>query len=194
MITHDPTELLRARAARLRVSVERGRSVRWTLRLWSLLVRERDGYRCVSCGGVGGLQAHHIVRKTLYPWGAFEPGNGITLCRECHGRIHEHFNGRPSLTLPLGAENGDDQDEWAYLFGLLVDDSTERGLDPDEFYFLGDHMLMFFVRCQGYAPLLDSVKRGEISRIWFAHQIWRSMPEQWYTNVVSEIVRLNLSV
>jgi len=34
--------------------------------------------------------------------------------------------------------------------------------------------------------------RGEISRIRFAHEIWRGMSEVWYTNFVSEVIRLNL--
>ena len=58
---------------------------------------------------------------------AFETGNGITLCRECHGRVHAEFNGRPDLNLPLGAEQGDDQGEWAFLFGLLRNDAIRRG-------------------------------------------------------------------
>jgi len=138
------------------------------------------------------LQAHHVIRKTLYPWGVFELGNGVTLCHECHGRIHAQFNGRPNLSLPLGAEQGDDQDEWAFLFGLLRDDAVRQGLDEDEFYYLGDHMLKFFVHCQGYEDLHGMVMRGEMSRIMFAHEIWRPMPQAWYTNLASEIIKLNL--
>lgn len=176
----------------LMTAIERGRSGKWILRLWSRFIKTRDSFRCVCCDSTQRIQAHHVIRKTLYPWGAFETGNGITLCHECHGRVHAEFNGQPDMVLPLGAEQGDDQDEWAFLFGLLRDDAVQRGLDEGEFYHLGDHMLKFFVRCQGYKELHQRVMLGEMSRIRFAHEVWRPMPEAWYTNFVSELVRLNL--
>jgi hypothetical protein len=101
------------------------------------------------------------------------------------------FNGRPDLSLPLGAEQGDDQDEWAFLFGLLVDDAIRRDLPQDEFYYIGDHILEFSHACQGYEELRETVVRGDISRIRFAHEIWRTMPEGFYSGFVSELIRLN---
>lgn len=124
----------------------------------------------------------------LYPWGAFEPGNGISLCRQCHRKVHEAFNRRPDLSVPFGAESGDDQDEWAFLFGILHDDAVGRGLEPDEFYFIGDHMLGFFVKAQGYADLYASVESGELSRLRFAHEIWRLMPEEFYVDLGSTLL------
>lgn len=144
----------------LTVAIERNRSEKWILRLWSRFIKIRDGYRCVCCESKEKVQAHHIVRKTLYPWGAFEIGNGISLCHVCHGRVHAQFNGRPDWLLPLGAEQGDDQDEWAFLFGLLLDDARSRSLDQDEFYYVGDHMLKFFMQCQGYEDLYELVAKG----------------------------------
>lgn len=48
-------------------------------------VFERDGYRCVICGEVGGdLNAHHIKKYSEYPLLRYEANNGITLCRKCH--------------------------------------------------------------------------------------------------------------
>ncbi len=99
-------------------------------------------------------------------------------------------NGRADLTQPLGA--GDDQDEWAFLFGLLVEDATQRGLDHDEFYFLDDHMLKFFVNVQGYEELYAMVMRGDITRIRYSYEIWRNMPKVWYTDVVAQLIRANL--
>lgn len=181
---------IRRRKASLILAVERKRSTKWILQLWSRFIREHDSYRCVCCKSSEGIEAHHIVRKTLYPWGATASGNGITLCGKCHKRVHEESNGRADLALPLS--EGDDQDEWAFLFGLLNDDAEARGLDKDEFYFLDDHMLRFFVRVQGYEHLYERAMRGECSRIRFAHAIWQRMPEAWYKNVVSEIIKLNL--
>lgn len=174
-------------------AIARGRSDKWVLRLWSRFIRRRDGGCCINCRSPKRVQAHHVVRKALYPWGAFETGNGISLCWDCHRKIHAQFNARPDFTLPIGAEEGDDQDEWAYLFGLLHEDACTRGLPEDEFYYIGDHMLMFFVRCQGYEELLELVAEGTMTRIRCAHEIWRTMPEAFYTNFVSELVLANLS-
>lgn len=180
---------IRRRKHSLIIAIEKKRSTRWILQLWSHFIRERDLNRCVNCKSTKSLQAHHIVRKTLYPWGAFDSGNGITLCFQCHRRIHEKFNGRADLSSPLG--EGDDQDEWAFLFGLLLDDAISRGLNEDEFYFLNDHMLKFFVSIQGYENLYKNVLQGNLSRMRFAHEIFRKMPEIWFDNFFDKLIKLN---
>jgi hypothetical protein len=43
------------------------------------------------------------------------------------------------------------------------------------------------VACQGYEPLLDSVASGEMSRIRFAHEIWRAMPQSFYSQLGRQI-------
>jgi hypothetical protein len=171
------------------MAVDKRRSSRWILQLWSRFIRERDLHRCVNCGSTDGLQAHHIVRKTLYPWGAFDTGNGITLCHQCHRKIHERFNGRADLDSPLG--EGDDQDEWAFLFSLLLEDAIARGLNEDEFYYISDNMLKFFVNIQGNENLYNMVIQGKVSRIRFAHEAWSEMPQAWYENFLGELFRLN---
>jgi len=176
---------------RLHRAIERERSLKWCLRLWARFVKARDGNKCVSCGSSSAIHAHHIVRRTLYPWGMLELGNGITLCRDCHRRVHDEFNGRPDLTEPLGAQGGDDQDEWAYLFGILRDDAVARRIDEDEFYFLGDFMLRFFTKVQGYEELYEFVQQGKLSRIRFAHEIWRTMPQSFYENFGTKLIELN---
>ncbi|EKE76029.1 HNH nuclease [Oceanibaculum indicum P24] len=182
---------IKERKQALERAILRRRSRKWLLQLWSRFIKTRDAFRCLSCDSPDGIQAHHIIRKTLYPQAALELGNGITLCSECHNRVHEKFNGRPDLSLPLGAEQGDDQDEWSYLFGLLLDDAKKRGIPEDDFYHLSDEVLGFSVSFQGYHELFDLVNEGKISRIQFAHEIWRSMPETFYEYFISELVRLN---
>lgn len=196
MIDAVSDDLSRIRAAKsaLNSALAKGRSRKWLFRLWSSFIRARDAFRCVCCEATGPLQAHHIIRKTLNPYCSFDLGNGITLCSVCHGRVHAEFNGRPDLTLPLGAEQGDDQDEWAFLFGLLRDDAIRRNLPEDELYFVNDATLKFSLDFQGYQSLYNLVMKGEISRVRYMHEVWRSMPEDFYDNCVSELIRLNLSV
>lgn len=182
---------LRCQKAKLDRALRLARSMKWCLTLWSRFVRARDAHRCVACGSNERIQAHHIFRKSTYERGRFELGNGITLCQSCHQVPHAHFNSRADLRQPLGAQGGDDQDEMAFLYGALLDDADERNLSHDDFYGLSNEMLQFFVAVQGYESLYWAVQEGRISRLRMAHEIWRSMPEGWYTDVVQKIVELN---
>ena len=51
---------------------------------WQVL--QRDGWRCQQCGSRTNLQVHHIQLRSQLGHDAEE--NLITLCSECHARIH----------------------------------------------------------------------------------------------------------
>jgi len=55
-------------------------------KLWSSIIRNRDGYKCQWCGKVSNKNhAHHIVAKSLSnPLGFYDLRNGMTLCYRCH--------------------------------------------------------------------------------------------------------------
>lgn len=56
---------------------------------WRKTVFERDHYTCKVCGQVGGkLNAHHIKRFADYPELRLAVTNGITLCEDCHRKVH----------------------------------------------------------------------------------------------------------
>jgi 5-methylcytosine-specific restriction endonuclease McrA len=48
---------------------------------------KRDGYKCRVCGDGEGLTVHHITPRS--EGGTDDPENLITLCDECHSRIHK---------------------------------------------------------------------------------------------------------
>lgn len=66
-------------------------------KVWRELVFKRDGYTCAICNRHGGnLVVHHIVRfskilkmneedRRKIIW---DIGNGMTLCKDCHKKIH----------------------------------------------------------------------------------------------------------
>jgi 5-methylcytosine-specific restriction endonuclease McrA len=49
-------------------------------------VLERDGWRCQVCGSMQNLQVHHLKFRSRS--GGDVEQNLITLCGECHARIH----------------------------------------------------------------------------------------------------------
>ena len=60
------------------------RSPRW--KAVRLQVKQRDGFKCVSCGAHGRLECDHIKPVRTHPELAFDPENLQTLCITCHSR------------------------------------------------------------------------------------------------------------
>lgn len=61
--------------------------------LWRKKVFERDLYHCRICEqNTDNLQAHHIKPFSVFPDLMFNLENGITLCLECHNKIHKYYN------------------------------------------------------------------------------------------------------
>lgn len=57
---------------------------------WRTKVFQRDGFKCQICGQVGGeLNAHHIKSFAKHVDLRFDIDNGVTLCKECHKRVHK---------------------------------------------------------------------------------------------------------
>jgi len=50
-------------------------------------VLERDSWRCQNCGSMQHLQVHHLELRSQS--GSDVEQNLITLCTECHARIHQ---------------------------------------------------------------------------------------------------------
>ncbi len=63
------------------------RKNRWLVDRYRPIVLERDGYKCRQCGKRGDLEVHHI--KPLSRGGSPAPKNCLTLCVDCHIKVHE---------------------------------------------------------------------------------------------------------
>jgi len=58
--------------------------------IWRNEVYKRDYWTCRLCGYKGKqIVAHHIKLFSDFPELRFSVDNGITLCRNCHARIHK---------------------------------------------------------------------------------------------------------
>lgn len=98
------------------------------LRLWSRFVRLRDGFHCVRCGNRWRVSAHHVCRRSLMPEAAFQIGNGITLCENCHRDVHRGYSGHPGMNMPMDAEGGEKISIMEDLYGRLFVDGDNWGL------------------------------------------------------------------
>jgi hypothetical protein len=150
--TTDAPDLgaITAKLAKLQVALASGSPREQCLRRWSAFIRERDGHRCVDCHSRECLSAHHICRKSFLAEAQFQTGNGITLCSTCHREMHQGFNARPDLSVPVDAQGGEKLAAMERLYSILTDDAVERGLMQEDFYFLSDELLASFKRMQGY--------------------------------------------
>jgi 5-methylcytosine-specific restriction endonuclease McrA len=78
---------IRAKAPRLRLDPESYGELRRQ-------VLERDGWRCQMCGSMLHLQVHHQTFRSHS--GGDVVQNLITLCSDCHARIHQRPRRRNS--------------------------------------------------------------------------------------------------
>ncbi len=144
-------QLLKSKLSKLQKAVSAGLSRSYCLSIWSDFVRYRDGQRCVDCHATNGLAAHHIFRKVIASPAQFDPGNGITLCRQCHKDCHKGFNRRPDLSLPIDAESGEKLEVMERLYCILYQDSIERDLASEPLYSLSAVVISMLKKMQGYS-------------------------------------------
>ncbi len=159
---------------RLLRALRNGRSLRYCHRLWSSVIRIRDGGVCLLCGSSENLAAHHILRKCLADEFRFEPGNGIALCRACHMEVHEKYNGAPDMGAPMDFQGGENVERMVYLLSLLV--LRARKIEPLNggllAYYLSDSYVLASKRFQGFA---DDAEFSGIP-LEQVYDIWRMSP------------------
>jgi ribosomal protein S27AE len=51
-------------------------------------VLKRDNNMCQKCGSIENLHVHHIKSFSKNPDERYNINNGITLCKECHQKLH----------------------------------------------------------------------------------------------------------
>lgn len=59
-------------------------------RNWRKLIFKRDHFTCIKCGHrFIHIIAHHRKSVADYPYLIFDINNGITLCKDCHKKVHQ---------------------------------------------------------------------------------------------------------
>lgn len=83
-------------------AIKATRQAQW--RKTRIVVMERDHHRCRACGSRHGLEAHHVVMRSL--GGKDDASNLIALCKDCHRSVHGHVlilrwngHGNPARTV-----------------------------------------------------------------------------------------------
>jgi 5-methylcytosine-specific restriction endonuclease McrA len=69
-------------------------------KLWKRIL-DRDGWRCQHCGDPKNLQVHHIQSRSSL--GSDEEANLITLCANCHARLHGRIPGDNRVQICLSS-------------------------------------------------------------------------------------------
>lgn len=60
----------------------------FAINIWAKIVKYRDNNKCVICGSIENLNAHHIIYRKDYPELSLNVNNGITLCVDNHNEVH----------------------------------------------------------------------------------------------------------
>jgi 5-methylcytosine-specific restriction endonuclease McrA len=60
---------------------------------WQKKCMERDNFRCIICGENRKtyLTVHHLYSKDIYFDKIFDVDNGVTICKKCHRKFHNHY-------------------------------------------------------------------------------------------------------
>lgn len=158
---------------RLFHAIAKQRSEQTCLRRWSEFIRARDHFKCLVCDSANKISAHHICRKIYLPEARFLPGNGITLCDECHKEAHEGFNGRPGMEMPMDQQGGEKIERLAELYAALANDSVAKDYRAQAFYYMTKDVLKKYKELQGFEPR----HKFAGTRIQQVATIWRSPPQ-----------------
>lgn len=65
------------------IEMQRAKYIKWREEIF-----KRNNWICQKCGSKENLEAHHIKEWSEYPELRYNKDNGLTLCKDCHIKIH----------------------------------------------------------------------------------------------------------
>jgi hypothetical protein len=90
--------------------------------------------------------------------------------------------------MPVDMEGGDNLDDAFFYIDSLVKDARLQKLKHDEFYYIDEHMLIFFMKLQGCMHMTKFLNDEKHSKLGLAHEIWRTSPP----NMIQALIRANI--
>jgi hypothetical protein len=101
------------------------------INVWKRRCLSRDNYTCQDCKlhDPSICTVHHIVPKTVDPKLKFETSNGITLCPNCHAKVHHKMGRKTSGNrlskaekdyVYLSLQNGKSKSEISTMLGVNI--------------------------------------------------------------------------
>lgn len=101
---------------------------RYCLEIWSEIVKERDGHRCILCGGTAYIQSHHIITRKYAPT-RYNINCGISLCAGCHTFRLISAHTSPWVIYDWLKENRPKQFEWFLINKEGIKNPIKMNLD-----------------------------------------------------------------
>ncbi|WLG97092.1 hypothetical protein [Pseudomonas sp. FP198] len=90
--------------------------------------------------------------------------------------------------MPVDAQGGDDLNDAFYYLDCLAKDASIQNLNHDEFYYIEEHMLRFFMRLQGCEHMTKFLHNENYTKLEIALEIWRTSPP----NMIQALIRANI--
>jgi len=97
------------------------------MKLWSLCVRTRDGFKCQLCGTTQGvMHAHHFIGRRKAQT-KYLVENGICLCFVCHNEVGDYSNVNEDLFIKtVGSERKEELEVLSGITGRKLDKEAIR--------------------------------------------------------------------
>lgn len=88
---------------------------------WAQEVKKRDHYTCQICGRKGiALQSHHMNAWASYPALRYDVSNGVTLCLDCHERLHDTYG--------KGNNTKEEFEEFSKIMEVIIKMENHNGM------------------------------------------------------------------
>lgn len=130
----------------------------WTSR--SKKIKNRDGFRCQNCGVLGGdsgsaeLHTHHIVPKS--EGGTHRESNLVTLCWDCHNRVHSNYVPKASGNSEKGGVRSENHPQT-----MAIELSHEKEVKIKDCHVCGSHLTAAVDQWELYCMVCRTTLRRE---------------------------------
>ena len=104
--------------------------------LWSILVKLRDGKKCVICGDTEKINSHHLISRKVFKF-RFLTINGISVCGNCHffSLIHSFHTSPWACEKFMSDTRPEQYATWVANRNSISEENEKFIIDYDEIYY-----------------------------------------------------------